>query len=194
MARKLKIFISMAGFALLIVIALFAYNRLAAQVNPALRPALPEAQDFAFAQRQRAPDFSFTDRDGNSLTFSGIVADGKPIVLNFWASWCPACRNETPGFERVYRDFGGEVKFIMLNLTDGVRETVATAQRYIDEGGFTLPVYFDTLQDGAITYGIRFIPATVFIDRDGYIVTAIQGAVDEDTLREIVDFIRVEGV
>jgi len=186
MTQKLKTGIGMAGLALFIAIAVIAYSTLAgrASANPASGPIFTEEPP---AGRQRAPDFALTDWDGNSLMFSDIVAGGKPVVLNFWASWCPACRNETPGFEAVYQEHGGDVKFVMLGLVDGVRETVQTAQRYIEEGGFTLPVYFDTLREGLVAYGVRFIPATVFVDTDGYIVTAMQGAVDEDTLRSIID-------
>jgi len=185
MTKKVKVCLGVAALALVIVIAVFAYNALAGQVSPPGLVMLPEEGTVA---RQRAPDFTLTDRHGNSLRFSDIIAEGKPVVLNFWASWCPACRNETPGFDRVYRDRGDEVRFVMLNLTDGVRETVQTGQRYIQEGGFILPVYFDTLQEGLIAYGIRFIPVTLFIDREGYVVTSMHGAVDEQTLRNIVDF------
>jgi len=184
MTQKLKTGLGMAGLALFIAIAVIAYSTLAGRVSPANSPVFTEE---SAAGRQRAPDFTLTDWDGNSLRFSDIVAEGKPVILNFWASWCPACRNEKPGFEKVYQERGEEVKFVMLGLVDGVRETVQTAQRYIEEGGFTLPVYFDTLREGLVVYGVRFIPATVFVDRDGYIVTAVQGAVDEDTLREIID-------
>jgi len=187
MTQKLKLCLGMAGLALLIIIAAFAYNSFAGRGSPVVHLALSEEQDHDYTQRQRAPDFALTDRDGNSLRFSDIIAGGKPVILNFWASWCPACRNETPGFERVYRERGEEVKFVMLNLTDGVRETVQTVQRYIEDGGFTLPVYFDTLQEGAIAYAVRFLPSTVFIDSDGYIVAAMQGVVDEDTLRIVID-------
>jgi len=185
MAGKLKLCFGMAALALLIGIAAFAHNALANRV-PALHLTFPEEQDNAAPRRHKAPDFTLTDWDGNSLRLSGIIAGGKPVILNFWASWCPACRHETPGFERVYRDFGGEVTFVMLNLTDGVRETVETGQRYIRDGGFTLPVYFDTLREGVMAYGVRSIPATVFIGTDGYIITAMQGVVDEHTLRMIV--------
>jgi len=188
MTQKLKTLLGIAGLALLIVVAVIAYNTLADRVSLADPLALPEEGD-AHTQRQRAPDFALIDWDGNSLRFSDIVAGGKPVVLNFWASWCPACRNEKPGFERVYRDRGEEVKFVMLGLADGVRETVETGRRYIEEGGFTMPVYFDTLQEGARAHGIRFLPTTVFIDGDGYIVADTQGMVNEEALRRAIDFI-----
>jgi len=189
MAQKLKMFIGAAGLALLITVAIFAYNRFTAQENLSIYLTLSEEPDNAYDQRQRARDFALTDWDGNSLRFYDILAAGKPVILNFWASWCPACRNETPGFERVYRDRGGEVKFVMLNFTDGVRETVQTGQQYIEEGGFTLPVYFDTLLEGINTYGIRSLPSTIIIDSEGYIVAAMRGTLNEETLRFIVDFV-----
>jgi len=193
MAQKLKLCLGIVGLALLIVVAVFAYNTLANRVSPVDLLAFPEERDgigtYAPTQRQRAPDFALIDWDGNSLRFSDIVAGGKPVVLNFWASWCPACRNEKPGFERVYRDRGEEVKFVMLGLADGVRETVETGRRYIEEGGFTMPVYFDTLQEGVRAHGIRFLPTTVFIDGDGYIVADTQGMVNEEALRRAIDFI-----
>jgi len=192
MAQKLKLFLGMAGLALLIVVAMVAYNMLVSRVDPADRFAFLEEWDGAeaevYAHRHEAPDFALVDWDGNSRRFSDL-ATGQPTVLNFWASWCPSCRLEKPGFEMVYRDRGAEVKFVMLGLADGVRETVETGQRYIEEGGFTLPVYFDTLQEGVMAHGIRFLPTTVFIDREGYIVTEMVGAVDEQTLRAVIDFL-----
>ena len=187
--RKLKLALALAGFALAIVVAMVAYNALVDRAEPAARLALPGEQDIPGqeAQRQRAPDFALTDWDGNALRFSDIVAGGKPVVLNFWASWCPACRNEKPGFESVYRERGDDVKFVMLGLADGVRETVETGRRHIEANGFTLPVYFDTAREGARAHGIRFIPSTVFVDADGYIVTEVQGMVSEEALRRAID-------
>ena len=190
MTQKLKTVLCLAAFALLIVVVALGYNALAGRTEPP-QIAFPEEAagpaEETGAVRQRAPDFAFVDRNGNGMRFSDITAGGKPVVLNFWASWCPSCRNETPGFERVYRDRGDEVKFVMLGLADGVRETVETGMRYIEDGGFTLPVYFDTLREGAIAYGIRFIPTTVLIDAEGYVITAMQGAVNEARLRSAID-------
>jgi len=197
MAKKLKICLGIAGLALLIAVSMIAYNTLVGWVGLANRLALPEQADPAYSlalpehqapPRQRAPDFAMTDWDGNSLRFSDIIAGGKPVVLNFWASWCHACRSEKPGFETVYRDLGAKVKFAMVGLVDGVRETVETGQRYIETNGFTLPVYFDTLREGAVAYGVRFLPTTVFIDANGYIITQTHGATDEETLRIAIDF------
>jgi len=193
MAQKSRFFLGLAGLALLFFGAVFAYNALAGRVNLATGPALPEERDRAATgaepRGRRAPDFALTDWDGNSLRFSDLVADGKPIVLNFWASWCVACRNGKPALENAFLDFGEDVKFVMLALADGVRATVETEKRYVEEGAFSFPVYFDTLQEGVRAYGIRGIPVTMFIDRNGYIVTEMHGAIGEAALRQAIEFL-----
>ncbi|MCL2111057.1 MAG: TlpA family protein disulfide reductase [Clostridiales bacterium] len=136
----------------------------------------------------KALDFSMSDGDGNSVNL--LDFEGKPVVLNFWASWCPPCKDEMPDFEKAYQELGEEVQFVMLNLTDGVRETREIGEQYIRDNGFTFPVYFDTNQEGSLTYAIRSIPTTLFIDKDGYIVTGVQGAINEAYLRRGIDLIK----
>ena len=196
MTQKVKLFMGLAGLALLIALAVFGYNALSSRVDPAVSVALPDGDSLmtsTAAPRQQAPDFTMLDWDGNSLRFSDVVARGQPVILNFWASWCPPCKFEMPDFHRVHQEFGGEVNFVMLSLVDGMRETIATAKGYIEEEGLTsLPVYFDTRQEAAIAYGIRFIPSTFVVDADGYVVTYMQGAINEETLRSIVGFLLAE--
>jgi len=138
--------------------------------------------------REKASDFSMTDKNGNSVRLSDMA--GKAIVLNFWASWCPPCRSEMPDFETAYRELGEEVQFMMVNLTDGQRETREYGENYVNGEGFTFPVFFDEEGEGASAYGIRAIPTTYFIDKDGYITTMAQGALNEQTLRQRIDMIK----
>lgn len=136
-----------------------------------------------------APTFSVTDAEGNTVNLKDFY--GKPIVVNFWASWCGPCKSEMPDFEEAYQTYGNDVHFLMVNMTDGAGETVETAQAYIDEKGYTFPVYFDTMQDAAITYGVTSIPSTFFIDKDGHAVAYAQGAIEKGVLQTGLDMIYI---
>jgi len=165
----------------------FAYNAL--KDNVAL-PEAPEAGQSAENEDERIAyvDINLKDREGNAVALSDFI--GKPIVLNFWASWCPPCKEEMPEFEKLYLECGDDVQFLMVDLVDGQQETVEIGAAYADGQGFTFPVYFDVSNEAAIKYGVRGIPATLFIDKDGYIVTGAQGALTEKALRTGIEMIR----
>jgi len=185
--EKTKSIIFTAVFVLLIAGAVIIYNLTAS------RTAVPNFFDADKAadsaeEKTPAPDFSMIDINGNEIMLSGMK--GKPVVLNFWASWCPPCRVEMPDFDKVYKELGDDVHFMMVCLVDGVRETIQRGTVFITEQGFSFPVYFDTRQEGAYAYGIRSIPTTLFIDSEGFAAAGVQGAIDESTLRRGISLIR----
>ena len=206
MSGKGKTILLIIIFALFIAGSILAYNMLSASTptdvhvgtvqkspDPSSAPAEntqnpagsaePEASD-----KIKAPDFTVTDIDGNEIKLSDF--EGKPVVLNFWASWCSPCKIEMPEFDLVWQEIGDEVEFMMVDLVDGYQETVQTGSKYITDQGFSFPVYYDTLAEAAYAYGIRAIPTTLFIDKDGYAVSASQGTISEDILRENIDLIK----
>ena len=137
---------------------------------------------------ETASDFTMTDASGEEVKLSDFF--GKPVVLNFWASWCGPCKSEMPHFEEAYQKYGEDINFVIVNLTDGSRETVETASAFIEEQGYTFPVYFDTSTEGAMTYGTYSIPVTYFIAADGTPVAQASGALDAATLQKGLDMIQ----
>ena len=138
--------------------------------------------------KQPAPDFTVYDMDGNPHKLSDFF--GKPIVLNFWASWCGPCQKEMPDFEKKYKENGDKVTFLMVNLTDGSYDTVAKASKFISDNGYTFPVFYDTSSDGADTYKVYSIPTTFFIGADGQLVAQATGAISASTLQQGIDLIK----
>lgn len=134
-----------------------------------------------------APDFTVYDKEGNPVKLSDFV--GKPVIINFWASWCGYCMIEMPEFESAYQKHGENVHFLMVNATDGSRETVETAQKTVDDGGYTFPIYFDSDLDASYTYGAYSLPMTFGIDAKGNAIVRANGAIDASAIDQIIDMI-----
>lgn len=135
----------------------------------------------------KAPDFTVQDGEGNSVKLSDFF--GKPIVLNFWASWCPPCKAELPDFEDAYKKYDGEVVFLMVNMTDNQMETVEVAKDFIKTYGYDFPVYFDVSYEAATVYGIRSIPQTYFINAEGEAVASATGMISAAQLEQGIGMI-----
>ena len=129
-----------------------------------------------------APDFSMFDIDGNEIKLSDFR--GKPVILNFWASWCGPCKAEMPDFEEAYKTYGEDIQFLMVNLTDGTSETVESALGYIWSQEYTFPVYYDISVEGAMKYNVRAIPVTFFIDAEGAMKAFNEGMITADVLED----------
>ena len=130
-----------------------------------------------------APDFTVYDGNGNKVRLSDFA--GKPVILNFWASWCTPCKKEMPDFNEKYLEYGDEIQFLMIDFAKD--DKIEDAKAYVAEMGFEFPVYFDVDGEATQTYEVIGFPTTVFIDADGYIVEKHRGTISEETLQSGID-------
>ncbi len=138
----------------------------------------------------KAVDFEVQDAQGNTVKLSDYY--DKPIVVNFWATWCGPCKSELPAFEKLYEEYGKEVHFLMVNLTDGSRETVKGVKEFLEEHEYEFPVYYDTDSIAAYVYGAYSIPLSVFIDSNQNVVGYQVGAMEEEVLRTYIESMVIE--
>ena len=170
----------------------YAPNSLATQTTaqPDTTPGSTESDttaDVADATIPKAPNFTVTDEDGNQVSLYDFL--GKPVIVNFWASWCGPCRSEMPDIQKAYEQYGNEIHFLIINLTDGSRETEKAATDYIKQAGYTFPIYFDTTLNAASVYGAYSIPMTFFIGAEGQPIARYSGAMPADILQQGIDML-----
>lgn len=154
------------------------------------KPANGEQDDGKEAdESMKAPDFTVRNAAEEEVKLSDFI--GKPVIINFWASWCGPCKSEMPYFQNMYEIYGEDVIFMMVNLTGG-RETVDTALDYIQEAEYTFPVYFDTKQEAAYTYYVSSIPATYFIDAEGNLAAYGVGTLQEENILQGLELLGID--
>lgn len=129
-------------------------------------------------------DFTVTDREGNRVRLSDFA--GKPVVVNFWATWCGYCVSELDEFEQAWETYGDRVAFLMVDLTDGTYETVRTARAFLEQKSYRFPDYYDTLYEAQQAYAVTAIPVTLVLDAAGNQVALHVGAIDGGELDRLI--------
>lgn len=124
-----------------------------------------------------APDFELPDVNGDLVRLSDF--HGRPVVLNFWATWCAPCRLEMPELERARAEFG-ESGPAVLTVNQG--ESAEQVDAFFDEVGLTLPALLDSKGDVGAAYGAFFLPMTVIVDSDGVVAAIHRGMISRDEL------------
>jgi cytochrome c biogenesis protein CcmG/thiol:disulfide interchange protein DsbE len=129
-----------------------------------------------------APDFTLSLWNGTAGQRIHLASlRGHPVVVNFWASWCDACRQEGPALVAVAHKYGPQgVVFIGVAFND----TQSAGSAFLRQYGVTFPSGSDSTGEITVAYGIPAVPETVFIDPKGIVRSHIDGAVDATTLDE----------
>ena len=155
--------------------------------------ALHTSEPIGFAQQgKRAHEFALprlgTDRDaspGNTLALAALR--GKPLIINFWASWCESCIEESRALEQFYQQYHDRVQLIGIAVQDTPEAASAAAASY----GMTFPLALDDKGSVAIDYGVTGVPETFFVDSGGILRARVAGPVDFKDLSEHMDMLSV---
>lgn len=144
----------------------------------------PAAKEALAMESQFRPAFNLPDLEGKMRNVSDW--DGKVVVVNFWATWCPPCRREMPDFIELQEKYGAQgLQFVGIALDD-----VTKVQDFVDTMGVDYPILVggDDAMQAAIAYGNSFgaLPYTAVINREGKIVTTYRGEVERDQAEELI--------
>lgn len=129
--------------------------------------------------QSRAPEFALQTLDGTTINSTDLR--GKVVLLNFWATWCPPCTAEMPDLNALYREYGSARNFMVLGVD--FEEDAETVGPFVQQYGLEFPVVLD--RDGRVTtqlFGVRPLPTTFLIDREGFIRDAWSGQIAPEAM------------
>ena len=152
----------------------------------------PSTQDVQYGVEigQPPPEFTLMSLDGNEVSLADYR--GQPVLINFWASWCPPCRLEMPDLVKAY-EAHQDKGFVVLAIDLTFQDSIADVETFVEEFGMTFPVLLD--QDGVVTneqYRLLGLPMSVFVNREGIVTRLHIGAMTGEQVDEFVAEIMTE--
>ncbi|WP_026507887.1 redoxin domain-containing protein [Butyrivibrio sp. MC2013] len=153
------------------------------------RSADDDADTVAEEELIPAPDFTLTDQYGETHSLSDYK--GKIVFMNFWATWCPPCREELPYIQELYEEYASledsDVVFLGVTFPDlGSETSVSGVTEFMDENGYSFPVLMDTEHELMAPYYITSFPTTFIIDPDGKVLGYIPGGMTKDIMEDVI--------
>ena len=175
-----------AVFAVIMLAAVTLYPKLAEKhtVEEQTTANSVTSETENFISSVKADSFTVYDSEMNSVELSDFF--GKPIVVNFWASWCGPCKSELPAFNNMYEKYKNDVTFLMVNVDNGQSDIISSISNFVSESGYSFPVYYDLEFNASNTYGVYSIPESLFINADGTLYEARVGAMSENILESYI--------
>lgn len=136
--------------------------------------------------RLNIPNFQYTDRRGETVDFDSLR--GKPIVINFWGTWCGWCVEEMADFNQLVKDYGDDVNFLFLNVANSKSETTQDVLDFLRENGYdAITTHFDSMGEGIYMFGINSFPTTIYADSEGNLYDAAIGLTDYDSAKKVIE-------
>lgn len=135
----------------------------------------------AVGNQNLAPDFSLEKLGGGSISLAEYRGK-KPVVLDFWASWCPNCRRDIPHLNSFYQKYKDQVEVIGINL----QENPSTVQNYISSQGVSYPIALDPYGQASRAYGVQYTNFHVLVDKNGDLVRTVPGDISESDFQTLL--------
>lgn len=154
-----------------------------AQTKEPSASAPPSTESQEIQDSIDALDFKLTDLNGKEVSLSDYK--GKTIYVNFWATWCPPCKQEMPFIQKLYEE---RKDTDLVILTVDLQENQSIVKKFMTDNKYTFPVLLDKDGEVASTYGIQSIPLSILIDENFKIVSAREGSMEDyETMKDFVD-------
>ena len=131
---------------------------------------------------QSAPNFSLQDLSGNTITLADYKGV-KPVILDFWTTWCPNCQRDMPKLNSYYQKYKDQVEVIGVNL----QENKSLVEKFVEQRGLTFPIVLDPAGIASRSYSVRYTNYHVLIDKDGNIVKTIPGDISESDILTLIN-------
>lgn len=146
---------------------------------------LPSEVEAGVSIGNKAPDFELETLSGEVMSLSSL--EGKNVLLNFWASWCPPCKAEMPDMQKFYENNKDDIVVVGINLTTS-EPSIDEVKKFVDDYGLTFPVLLDKKdQVGGKMYQVLSIPTSYFIDSEGIIRNKFVGAMSYETMEKFAN-------
>ncbi|MCH5584019.1 TlpA family protein disulfide reductase [Shimazuella sp. AN120528] len=182
----MKLIRTLLIFVLLIAVIYAVYD---ASVNQ--KPVVQYANckgDIGIEVKNCAPNFKLKTLDGKKVEL--YQTNGKPTIINFWASWCDPCKKEMPFLEAAYKEHKDQINFRMVNETS--QDTIPNIKKFMKQYKYTYPVILDQENEDGQTIGtdhyqLLGVPTTFVIDSTGMITHKVVGEMSKEELQDILD-------
>ncbi|MBI2591078.1 MAG: TlpA family protein disulfide reductase [Candidatus Brennerbacteria bacterium] len=175
MSNKLLI-----GGVLLVVAGLLIFGRFNSNNTPLAGTASIQ-NSISTGSTYTVPDFTLQKLGGGTILLSDFK-DKKPVVVDFWASWCPNCRRDMPNLNRFYEKYKDRVEVIGVNL----QERESTVADFIKSRGINFPIALDPSGQASNAFGIQYTNTHFLIDINGNLVRTIPGDISEDDIISLI--------
>ncbi|MGE7674286.1 peroxiredoxin family protein [Lysinibacillus sp. NPDC094403] len=144
-----------------------------------------EKEDTTYQVEYVAPDFELKTLKGETVRLSDYV--GKKVILNFWATWCPPCKEEVPHMQKIYEEYKNQgIEILAVNVTNKDKGEEAVAQ-FVKEHGLTFEVLLDEEGFVGSKYQVFTLPTTYMIDTKGNMIDIIEGPMNEALMKELIN-------